>query len=44
MISVNDLHGAAYTGSEGLVLVSNNRSEFVRVLGLLLENWVGTLN
>ena len=43
-IGLNDLHIAAHARSEGLVLVSNNRSEFVRVPGLLLENWVGPLN
>ena len=39
-IGVNDLHIAAHARSEGLVLVTNNVSEFVRVPGLLLENWV----
>jgi tRNA(fMet)-specific endonuclease VapC len=39
-IGVNDLHIAAHARSEGLVLVTNNMSEFVRVPGLLLENWV----
>ena len=39
-IGVNDLHIAAHARSQGLVLVSNNLSEFERVPGLLLENWV----
>jgi len=39
-IGVNDLHIAAHARSEGLVLVTNNMSEFARVPGLLLENWV----
>jgi tRNA(fMet)-specific endonuclease VapC len=39
-IGVNDLHIAAHARSEGLVLVTNNMSEFTRVPGLLLENWV----
>ena len=43
-IGVNDLHIAAHARSEGLVLVSNNRPEFARVPGLLLENWVMPLN
>ena len=39
-IGVNDLHIAAHARSDGLVLVTNNTSEFARVPGLLLENWV----
>jgi len=39
-IGVNDLHIAAHARSEGLVLVTNNTHEFVRVPGLLVENWV----
>lgn len=39
-IGVNDLHIAAHARSEGLILVSNNLSEFERVPGLLTENWV----
>ncbi|ALK93194.1 type II toxin-antitoxin system tRNA(fMet)-specific endonuclease VapC [Limnohabitans sp. 103DPR2] len=39
-IGVNDLHIAAHARSEGLVLVTNNLNEFVRVPGLLVENWV----
>jgi tRNA(fMet)-specific endonuclease VapC len=40
-IGVNDLHIAAHARSEGLTLVTNNLAEFVRVPGLLTENWVG---
>jgi len=43
-IGVNDLHIAAHARSEGLTLVTNNLGEFVRVPGLLLENWVESLN
>jgi len=39
-IGVNDLHIAAHARSEGLTLVTNNTTEFSRVPGLLLENWV----
>jgi len=39
-IGVNDLHIAAHARSEGLTLVTNNLSEFTRVPGLLMENWV----
>jgi tRNA(fMet)-specific endonuclease VapC len=38
-IGVNDLHIAAHGRSEGLVVVTNNTSEFARVPGLMLENW-----
>ena len=43
-IGVNDLHIAAHARSEGLTLVTNNLGEFVRVPGLLVENWVESLN
>jgi tRNA(fMet)-specific endonuclease VapC len=43
-IGVNDLHIAAHARSEGLVVVTNNVSEFVRVPGLMVENWVTPLN
>ena len=43
-IGVNDLHIAAHARSEGLTLVTNNLSEFERVPGLLLDNWVGSLS
>ena len=39
-IGVNDLHIAGHARSEGLVLVTNNLSEFARVPALELENWV----
>ena len=42
LIGVNDLHIAAHARSEGLVLVTNNLSEFERVPALLLENWVNS--
>lgn len=41
-IGVNDLHIAAHARSEGLVLVTNNLSEFLRVPALVTENWVPT--
>lgn len=40
-IGVNDLHIAGHARSEGLTLVTNNTSEFVRVPALEVENWVG---
>lgn len=39
-IGVNDLHIAGHARSEGLVLVTNNVSEFMRVPALEVENWV----
>ena len=39
-IGVNDLHIAGHARSEGLVLVTNNVSEFERVPALELENWL----
>lgn len=39
-IGVNDLHIAAHARSQGLVVVTNNQSEFDRVPGLLVENWI----
>ena len=39
-IGVNDLHIAAHARSEGLTLVSNNLREFLRVPGLLTQNWI----
>lgn len=39
-IGVNDLHIAGHARSEGLVLVTNNTSEFARVPALEVENWV----
>lgn len=40
VIGVNDLHIAGHARSEGLVLVTNNESEFARVDGLRVENWL----
>ena len=42
-IGVNDLHIAGHARSEGLVLVTNNVSEFTRVPALEVENWVGSI-
>ena len=42
-IGVNDLHIAAHARSEGLVVVTNNTSEFSRIPGLMVENWVQQL-
>jgi len=39
-IGVNDLHIAGHARSEGLVLVTNNMLEFMRVPALEVENWV----
>ncbi len=39
-IGVNDLHIAGHARSEGLVLVTNNLSGFMRVPALEVENWV----
>ncbi|MBU2099272.1 MAG: type II toxin-antitoxin system VapC family toxin [Gammaproteobacteria bacterium] len=39
-IGVNDLHIAGHARSSGLILVSNNLSEFARVPGLRVENWI----
>ena len=39
-IGVNDLHIAAHARCQGLVVVTKNLSEFERVPGLLVENWV----
>lgn len=40
-IGVNDLHIAGHARSEGLVLITNNVSEFERVPALEIENWIG---
>ena len=42
-IGVNDLHIAGHARSEGLVLVTNNMSEFKKVPALELENWVASV-
>ena len=39
-ISNNDLWIAAHAKTEGLTLVTNNESEFKRVPGLRIQNWV----
>lgn len=39
-IGVNDLHIAGHARSEGLVLVTNNTREFMRVEGLRIEDWI----
>ena len=40
LIGVNDLHIAAHARSEGLIVVTNNVSEFSRVPALQIENWL----
>jgi len=39
-IGVHDVHIAAHARSEGLILVTNNVKEFIRVPALQFENWV----
>lgn len=39
-IGVNDRHVAGHARSEGLVLVTNNALELLRVPALEVENWV----
>lgn len=41
VIGNNDLWLAAHARSRGWVLVTNNEREFIRVEGLVVENWVG---
>lgn len=41
---MNDLHIAAHARSEGLVVVTNNHAEFARVPGLMVDNWVASIN
>lgn len=41
-IGINDLHIAAHSRSEALVIISNNLKEFKRVPGLRAENWITT--
>lgn len=38
--SSSDMLIGAHARSEGLILVTNNRREFDRIPGLLVENWV----
>ena len=40
IIGENDIHIAAHTISQGLILVTNNLRGFKRVPNLALENWV----
>jgi tRNA(fMet)-specific endonuclease VapC len=40
IIGENDIHIAAHTISQGLILVTNNLREFKRVSNLALENWI----
>jgi tRNA(fMet)-specific endonuclease VapC len=42
MIGANDLFIAAHARSLGLTLVTNNTSEFKRVHGLSIENWLSS--
>lgn len=39
-IGINDLHISGHARSCGLILVTNNRREFDRVDGLIVENWL----
>ena len=39
-VSTQDILIGAHARSEGLILVTNNRREFDRMPGLLVENWV----
>lgn len=39
-IGVNDLHIAGHARSAGLVVITNNAKEFLRVPGLIVENWI----
>ncbi|WP_412058352.1 type II toxin-antitoxin system tRNA(fMet)-specific endonuclease VapC [Bartonella sp. DGB2] len=38
-IGDNDLHIAAHARSQGLIVVTNNTREFIRVNGLRVEDW-----
>ena len=40
IIGNNDLWLAAHARAEGWILVTNNETEFTRVAGLQVENWV----
>ena len=40
IIGENDIHIAAHTIGQGLILVTNNLKEFKRVPNLALENWI----
>ena len=39
-VSSSDMLIGAHARSEGLTLVTNNRREFDRIPGLIVENWV----
>ena len=39
-VGTNDLHIAGHARSQGLTLVTNNLSEFERVRGLSVDNWI----
>ena len=39
-IGVNDLHIAGHARSQGLTLITNNLSEFERIRGLSVDNWI----
>ncbi len=39
MIGNNDLWIAAHARAAGLILVTNNEREFMRVPGLVVDNW-----
>jgi len=41
-IGVNDVHIAAHARSEGLIMVTNNVKEFIKVPALQIENWVSS--
>ena len=41
-IGNSDLWIAAHARAEGWVLVTNNEREFLRVDGLMVENWVAS--
>lgn len=40
IIGNNDIYISSHARSEGLILVSNNKAEFIRVVGLRLDNWL----
>lgn len=42
-IGVNDLHIAGHARSAGLILITNNRKDFDRVSGLMVDNWLSTV-
>jgi len=41
-LGVNEVHIAAHARSEGLMLVTNNVKEFIKVPALQIENWVNS--